>query len=71
LFIFLRFLASWFVFARGTFLDFVTKVTNPIMLPVQRLIPPIGMFDISAMVVLIVISLLQSVVLNTLVRGQI
>jgi YggT family protein len=69
LFIFLRFLASWFVFTQKTFLAFVMKVTNPIMIPVQRLIPPVGMFDISAMIVLIVIGLLQSMVLNTLVRG--
>lgn len=70
LFIFIRFLASWFVFTRKTFLAFVVKVTDPILLPVQKLIPPIGMFDISAMLVLIGISLLQSVVLNVFVRGQ-
>ncbi len=68
LFIFIRFIAQWFVFARGTFLDFVMRVTNPIMLPFQKLIPPIGMFDISAMVVLILVGLLQSVVLNLFVR---
>jgi YggT family protein len=64
LLIFIRFLASWFVFTRKTFLAFVMRVTDPIMLPVQRLIPPVGMFDLSAMIVLIVIGLLQSVVLN-------
>ena len=69
LFIFIRFLASWFVFTRKTFLAFVMRVTDPIMLPVQRLIPPIGMFDISAMIVLIVIGFLQSLVLNIFVRG--
>lgn len=69
LFIFIRFLSQWFVFTRKTFLGFVMKVTNPIMLPVQKLIPPIGMFDISAMIVLIVIGLLQSVVLNMFVRN--
>ena len=68
LFIFIRFLSQWFVFTRKTFLGFVMKVTNPIMLPVQRLIPPIGMFDISAMLVLILIGLLQSFVLNIFVR---
>ena len=68
LFIFIRFISQWFVFTRKTFLGFVMKVTNPIMLPVQKLIPPIGMFDISAMIVLIVIGLLQSVVLNVFVR---
>ncbi len=68
LFIFIRFISTWFVFTKNTFLGFVKKVTDPIMIPVQRLIPPIGMFDISAMIVLIVIGLLQSVVLNVFVR---
>jgi YggT family protein len=68
LFIFIRFLSQWFVFTRKTFLGFVMKVTDPIMLPVQKLIPPIGMFDISAMLVLILIGLLQSFVLNIFVR---
>lgn len=69
LFIFIRFLASWFVFSRKTFLAFVMRVTDPIMLPVQRLIPPIGMFDISAMLVLLLIGFLQSIVLNVFVRN--
>jgi YggT family protein len=68
LFIFIRFISSWFVFHRNTFLGFVKRVTDPIMLPVQRLIPPIGMFDISAMIVLILIGFLQSIVLNVFVR---
>ncbi len=64
LFIFIRFLSQWFVFNRKTFLGFVMRVTDPIILPAQRLIPPIGMFDISAMIVLILIGLIQSVVAN-------
>jgi YggT family protein len=67
LFIFIRFLSQWFVFTRNTFLGFVMRVTDPIMLPVQKVIPPIGMFDISAMIVLIGISLLQTLVLNIFV----
>lgn len=67
LFILIRFISQWFVFTRKTFLGFVMRVTDPIMLPVQKLIPPIGMFDISAMIVLILIGLLQAVVLNIFV----
>jgi YggT family protein len=66
LFIF-RFISSWFVFHQKTFLGFVMKVTNPIMIPFQKLIPPIGMFDISAMVVLLLISFLQVLVLRIFV----
>jgi YggT family protein len=68
LFIFIRFISSWFVFTRNTFLGFVKRVTDPIMLPFQKLIPPIGMFDLSAMVVLILIGLLQSFVLSIFVQ---
>ena len=65
LFIFIRFLASWFVFTRNTFLGFVRRVTDPVLIPVQRLIPPIGMFDISAMLVLLLLGFLQMLVRNT------
>jgi YggT family protein len=68
LFIFIRLISSWFVFTRNTFLGFVKRVTDPILIPFQRLIPPIGMFDISAMIVLILIGFLQSIVLNIFVR---
>ncbi len=67
LFIFIRFLSTWFVFTRNTFLGFVRRVTDPVLLPVQRLIPPIGMFDISAMLILLVLGFLQSIVLRTFV----
>ena len=67
LFIFIRFISSWFVFTRNTFLGFVKKVTDPVLIPFQRLIPPIGMFDISAMILLILIHLLQTLVLRTFV----
>ncbi|MBL8185989.1 MAG: YggT family protein [Blastocatellia bacterium] len=69
LFILIRFISSWFVFTRNTFLGFVQRVTDPIILPVQRVIPPIGMFDFSLLVILIVISLLQAVVINVLVKN--
>lgn len=69
LFIFIRFISSWFVFTRNTFLGFVKRVTDPIMLPVQKLIPPVGMFDLSGMIVLILIMFLQTIVLNVFVRN--
>ena len=67
LFIFIRFLAAWFVFKRNTFLGFVQRVTDPVLIPVQRLIPPIGMFDISAMLVLLLLGFLQTIILRTFV----
>ena len=67
LFIFIRFISYWFVFTNNTFFGFVKRVTDPILVPAQRLIRPIGMFDISAMIVLLLISFLQAIVLGTFV----
>ena len=67
LFIFIRFIGAWFVFSRKTFLAFVYRVTDPILIPVQKLIPPIGMFDISAMIVLILLGFVQAIILRTFV----
>ena len=69
LFIFIRFISSWFVFTSKTFLALVIRITDPIMRPVQRLIPPLGMFDISAMLVLLLIGVVQTIVLNVFVRN--
>ena len=67
LFIFIRFISLWFVFKRNTFFGFVQRVTDPVLIPLRRLIPPIGMFDISAMLLLLLIGFLQSIVLRTFV----
>lgn len=69
LFIFIRFIASWFVFSSNAFLNFVYRVTEPVLSPFRKIIPTIGMFDISAMIVLILISFLQTIVLSIFVRS--
>ncbi len=48
--------------------EVVFGITEPILSPFQRIIPPIGMFDISPMVAIIVLGILQQVLL-ALVRG--
>lgn len=67
LFIFIRFIGSWFVFTRNTFLGFVQRVTDPILLPVQKLIPPVGMFDLSAMIVLLLLGFLQGIIVRSMI----
>src|SRR5690606_14429283 len=69
LFIFIRFLSSWFVFKANSFLGFVTRVTDPVVRPVQKIMPPVAMFDLSPMIILIIVWLLQSVVLSVFVRS--
>lgn len=64
LIILIRFVAMWFVTGSNSFMRFIYKMTEPVLGPARRMIPSVGMFDISSMVVLILIILLQTLVLN-------
>ena len=60
-----RAVLSWFPVRGGTFLASVNtllfELTEPVLRPVRRVIPPGGMFDVSFMVVFFVLFFLQSV----------
>ena len=64
--IFMRILLSWFVSPMNRLLHFLIRVTEPILGPARRIIPPLGMFDISPIVVLLLLDLLQKAVGATL-----
>ena len=50
-----RALLSWFPNARGNMIvEVIHQITDPVMIPLQRLIPRIGMIDISPMIAVIV-----------------
>jgi YggT family protein len=66
--ILIRVIFSWFHFGGRAFQSLIYRVTDPILLPVKRIIPPVGMFDLSAMIVLILINLLGGVVLRAFVN---
>ena len=48
---------------------FLMNATDPILLPLRRMIPPLGMFDISPIVAFIIIWLFQAAVAFTLLRN--
>ena len=59
-----RAVLSWFPVRGGTFLASVNtllfELTEPLLRPVRRVIPPAGMFDTSFLVVFFVLFFLQS-----------
>jgi YggT family protein len=62
--ILIRILLSFFPqFRSNQFAELVFGITEPILAPFQRLIPPIGMIDISPMVAIIVMGVLQQILL--------
>ncbi len=58
-----RAILSWFPVRSGTFLAQVNRVlwdlTEPVLRPVRRVVPPAGMFDLSFIVVFFAILILQ------------
>lgn len=62
-----RVIMSW-VSPRGN--DPVTpllyQITEPILRPIRQVVPPLGMFDLTPMIALILLSIIQSMLLRTL-----
>jgi YggT family protein len=48
---------------------FLVRVTDPVLVPLRQMIPPLGMFDLSPIVAFILIWLFQAAIQMTLLRG--
>ena len=66
LLIFARIVISWGVSPHNRLLHILIRATEPILGPFRRVIPPLGMMDISPIVVLLLLDLLQRAVAVTL-----
>jgi len=49
-------------------IDFLYRITEPILAPLRRAIPPIGMVDISPIIALILLQIVQQI-LVAIIRG--
>lgn len=47
---------------RSRFATFVISTTEPILAPVRRILPPTGMFDLSPLIVLLVLGVIMRAV---------
>jgi len=68
LMIFARIILSWGVSPHNRLLHFLIRATEPVLGPFRRIIPPLGMIDISPIVVLFLLDLFQRAVAATLLR---
>ena len=65
--IFIRVLLSWFpIDPRNPLVTLLYDVTEPILEPLRRVIPRMGMFDLSPLVALLLIQLLGRLAVNAL-----
>lgn len=59
--IFIRALLSFFpIRPDNPFVVILSQITDPVLMPLRRIIPSIGMFDISPMVAIILLQILQA-----------
>ena len=59
LFIIIRIILSWVTSFKNPVTKFFVKLTDPVLEPFRRIIPPIGMLDISPIIVLLILNILQ------------
>lgn len=68
--IFLRIIMSWGQASYGNpLMRFLVRVTDPLLVPLRHMIPPLGMWDLSPLVAFLIIWLFQSAVAVTLLHG--
>ena len=53
---------SWVPSLRGRWSDYVAMAVEPVLVPVRRIIPPMGGLDLSFIVVIIVLQLVMRLV---------
>lgn len=70
LLIFTRIVFSWVMISYSNrVMRFLVNTTEPLLGPLRRTIPPLGMFDISAFVAFIIIWLFQAAIAGTLLHS--
>ena len=58
--IFIRAILSWFPMASGNPVStIINQVTDPILMPLRRVIPPLGMMDITPLVAIILLQVIS------------
>jgi len=70
LMIFIRIVFSWVMVSyRNRLMRLLVNATEPLLGPLRRTIPPLGMFDISPIIAFVIIWLCQAAVYGVLLRG--
>ena len=66
----IRIIFSWgSVSSTNRVMRFLVNATDPVLLPMRRLVPPLGVFDISPLVVILIIYLLRTAVAAVLLNA--
>ncbi len=61
-------LLSYFLPPYHSIRVFLDRIVNPLLLPIRRVVPPLGMLDFSPIVLIILIQVLETVLVAILAR---
>ncbi len=65
-----RAVASWFrIDERFAFIRFLARLTDPFIVPIRRIIRPVGVFDIAYFIAWFLIATIQTLLLQALPSG--
>lgn len=68
--IFVRIILSWFgTTYANRLMRFLIRLTEPLLSPLRRMLPTVGMFDVSPIVAFLIVFVCQAAVAATLLRG--
>ncbi|HZT13943.1 MAG TPA: YggT family protein [Candidatus Baltobacteraceae bacterium] len=56
---------SWIPSIRGRWTDYVAMLVEPVLIPVRRVIPPLGGLDLSFLVVIVLLQVIDSALVRT------
>jgi YggT family protein len=62
-----RIILAWGMSYGNRIMRFLVRITEPVLGPFRRIIPPLGMFDISPIIVLLILQLFQRAIAGTLI----
>ncbi|RMG08510.1 MAG: YggT family protein [Acidobacteria bacterium] len=68
LLIVMRVIFSWFMDWTNPLMRFLVRLTDPILEPFRRMVPPLGILDISPMIVLFILWFIQATVATIFLR---
>ncbi len=67
---FVRAIASWFrIDERYAFIRFLARLTDPFIVPIRRIIRPVGMIDIAFFIGFFLVYTIQTLLLQALPNG--
>jgi YggT family protein len=66
----MRVIFSWGMISyQNRVMRFLVDVTEPLLGPLRRMLPPLGRMDISPLVAILILWLFQAAIAGTLLRG--